>query len=140
MGIKEYIKTISSRYKEYIESQNLTSHLEVNLPDGFTKEMDRERMDQVYKNLISNAVEHGLTQIVIKVSSIGEKLKLSVYNDGKPIKEEDLPNIFESFYKSKGKQKGTGLGLAIVKEIIILHGGDYRVVNHENGVEFIVII
>lgn len=138
--VKQYVQERFVRYTDYIEANNLTCHLEINIPDEFAKDMDIERYDQVYKNLISNAVEHGSSRVVTRVSAIGDKLKLSVFNDGEMIKEEDLPNVFESFYKAKGKQKGTGLGLAIVKEIVLLHGGEYRVVNHSDGVEFIIII
>ena len=104
------------------------------------KEIDQDRFEQVYKNLLSNAVEHGENEIRTSIENLGDRIRLSIYNDGLCIEEEDLPNVFESFYKKKGKKSGAGLGLAIVKEIVLLHGGEYRVLNHEHGVEFIVIL
>lgn len=140
VSIEPYIVDSFNRYKDFIESHNLQSHCINSIADDFMLKVDKERFEQVYKNLISNAVEHAKSKVVIKFSSFGNKLKLSVYNDGSNINEEDLPNVFESFYKAKGKQSGTGLGLAIVKEIVQLHQGEYRVNNLDDGVEFIIII
>lgn len=140
VSIEPYIVDSFNRYKDFIESHNLQSRCSSSIADDFILKVDKERFEQVYKNLISNAVEHAKSQVVIKFSSFGNKLKLSVYNDGSNINDEDLQNVFESFYKAKGKQSGTGLGLAIVKEIVQLHQGEYRVKNLDDGVEFIIII
>lgn len=138
--MNQYVQVLEERFTDYIDSFDLISSFKVDIQKDFYMEIDKERMDQVYKNLLSNAVEHAKTKVVTKVTTFGDKFRISVFNDGPNINEEDLPNVFESFYKAAGKDKGTGLGLAIVKEIIILHGGEYRVKNHEKGVEFIVTI
>jgi len=140
LSMKTYVIDLCERYREYIEKNNVKFVFEENIPASFLKRMDKDRFDQVYKNLISNAVEHAKSKIITNVAIVGDKLKLSVYNDGINISEEDFPNVFESFYKRKGKRKGSGLGLAVVKEIILLHHGEYRVENKEDGVKFIVII
>ena len=59
-------------------------------------------------------------------------------NTGHPIPIDDLPYVWESFYKVKSKKesKGTGLGLAISKHILNLHHAEYGVKNMENGIEF----
>ena len=140
VGVKDFINSMFKRYDDYIGAKGIDFSYKEDIPLNFEKSMDRDRYEQIYKNLISNAVEHAKSKITTEISLIGSKLKLSVYNDGKNISEEDLPNVFESFYKTKGKRSGTGLGLAIVKEIVLLHGGEYRVINHEDGVEFIILI
>ncbi|MBN2793932.1 MAG: HAMP domain-containing histidine kinase [Clostridia bacterium] len=138
--VKRHIQELLKRYKDYVESYNLKFELVDKIPEDFEKSMDWNKFDQIYKNLISNAVEHGQTLVRTKIQVINSKIRMSVYNDGSHIDEEDIANVFESFYKKKGKKTGTGLGLAIVKEIVLLHGGDYRVENTEDGVEFFISV
>jgi two-component system sensor histidine kinase GlrK len=91
--------------------------------------MDSERMLQVLRNLIGNAVKFTPQKGRVKISSriIGENLEVSVIDTGPGIPEEDLATVFDKFYQASHtgsyKIKGTGLGLAIVKHIIAAHGG-----------------
>ncbi|WP_084505012.1 sensor histidine kinase [Acetobacterium malicum] len=101
--------------------------------------MDRKRMEQVFYNLLNNAIKHvSPTDGMIEVGcEIREKEWIvSVYNVGKSIPENEINQIWEYFYKAQSDKKGTGLGLAIVKGIIICHGGKVAVDNRENGVWF----
>lgn len=126
------------RYKGFIETNGLVPEIKVNIPDDLIVSVDTNRIEQVFTNLVSNAVEHGISKVSISVQSLGGGIKLCVANDGASIDSDDLPFIFDSFYKKKGKQKGTGLGLAIVKEIVMLHKGEYRAENTKDGVRFVV--
>ena len=89
---------------------------------------DNFRITQVMSNLIVNSlnygVENGTTEIVIKNLS-KEKVLVRVIDNGKGISEEDLPRIFERFYRvdktRNRKEGGSGLGLAIVKHIVEAH-------------------
>lgn len=137
---KEFYSDLAERYRGFIESKELQANISVNLPSDLKQSLDTNRLEQVFRNLISNAAEHGHHQVTIKVDQLGHKVRIVVANDGPAINEEDIPYLFDSFYKKKGKQKGSGLGLAIVKEIVLLHGGDYRAENTENGVKFVVVI
>jgi two-component system phosphate regulon sensor histidine kinase PhoR len=91
---------------------------------------DRTRLQEALYNLLDNAVKYSREQGEIRVSarqSDGE-IELSVSDKGIGIAKEDLPRIFERFYRadkarSPDKVRGTGLGLAIVKHIAQLHGG-----------------
>ncbi len=138
--VQDQVMPVLNRYRDYVEGNDLEFIFHSDIPDGYKKIMDLDRFSQIYKNLISNAVEHGKSNVETKLTVMGSKLKLSVYNDGSPIDDEDLSNVFESFYKKKGKKTGTGLGLAIVKEIVLLHQGDYRVENKKDGVIFVITI
>lgn len=138
--VKGFYSDLAERYRAYIETKGLKAKIKVDLPGDMTQSLDKNRMEQVIRNLISNATEHGEDQVAITIDAVGQKVRIVVANDGKPINPEDMPYLFDSFYKKKGKQSGTGLGLAIVKEIVQLHGGDYRAENTKNGVKFVVLI
>jgi signal transduction histidine kinase len=93
-------------------------------------EIDSQRIGQVLHNLIANAVVHTTSGGTITVSGreSGEYLEVSVTDTGEGIPAEDLPNIFERFYrvdKSRSRRTGgSGLGLTIAKRIVEAHGGD----------------
>ncbi|MBS3736655.1 MAG: HAMP domain-containing sensor histidine kinase [Candidatus Bipolaricaulota bacterium] len=92
-------------------------------------EADPERISQVVRNLIDNAITHTPEEGEIKIetrTSSGE-VRTTVTDDGAGIPEKDLPYIFDRFYRvDKSRSRGTGgtgLGLTIAKEIIESHGG-----------------
>ena len=89
---------------------------------------DRDRVGQVVNNIVTNAIKYSLEQAQIRIY-IGEDAqyyKISVRDTGMGISREDLPRIFERFYRvDKARSRamgGTGLGLAIAKEIMEGHG------------------
>lgn len=90
---------------------------------------DRDRVGQVVNNIVTNAMKYSLEQAVIKIyiSEEDSYYKISVKDTGMGISREDLPRIFERFYRvDKARSRamgGTGLGLAIAKEIMESHGG-----------------
>jgi two-component system phosphate regulon sensor histidine kinase PhoR len=93
---------------------------------------DPDRLKQVMVNLVSNAVKYndegGRVDIEAKVGE--NELNVAVRDTGKGIAEEDLPHIFEKFYRvddSEQQVKGTGLGLSITKHIVEVHGGTISV-------------
>jgi two-component system sensor histidine kinase BaeS len=95
--------------------------------------IDQTRIQQVLNNLINNALQYTPTggQVWVTLSQAYIKNRhaavIQVQDTGVGISEEDLPHIFERFYRGRIPQDlqipGTGLGLAIVKEIIQQHGG-----------------
>lgn len=92
--------------------------------------MDRERILQVLRNLLGNAVKFSLEGGEVKITACREngRMKVSVRDTGPGIPKENLATIFEKFrqapQQNSGAGKGTGLGLAIVKQIIAAHGGE----------------
>jgi signal transduction histidine kinase len=95
--------------------------------------VDRSRMRQTFHNLLSNALQH--TQpggnILVEIKQQANKLQISVEDDGAGIHPEQLPHIFERFYRIDAARSqeerpsgaGTGLGLAIAKAIVEAHEG-----------------
>lgn len=94
---------------------------------------DRDRLLQVFINLIDNALRHTPIgkSVRIKVQNLEERILFRIEDEGEGIHHQDLPHIFERFYrvdKSRSrKEGGMGLGLAIVKQIVEAHGGEIHV-------------
>jgi len=118
----DVLKETAGRKKISISQQEV--------PPLLTVEADRNSLEQVLTNLLDNAIKYGREEgrITISAREIDEKeIQVSVQDDGMGIPREDLPRIFERFYRvDKGRSQdlgGTGLGLSIVKHIIQAHGG-----------------
>ena len=103
---------------------------------------DEFKVEEVLTNYISNAIHHVKEngKIEIKLIEKDKKLRISVFNEGKCIPNEDLTSIWEKFYKvDKAHSRsygGSGIGLSIVKAIVEAHDNSCGVRNLENGVEF----
>lgn len=106
---------------------------------------DEFYIEQIINNYFTNAIKNvkdinGKKEIVINIEQNNNKTKISVFNTGDKIKEEDLERIWKRFYKvdeSRNRQDGgTGIGLALVKAIMERMNNKYGVINKEEGVEF----
>ena len=103
---------------------------------------DEFKVEQVVRNYVNNALNHvdGEKVIEIKITQENDMAKITVFNTGTPIPEEDLGRIWDKFYKvDKARTRsygGSGIGLSIVKAIMNSHGGSCGVRNCEDGVEF----
>lgn len=122
-----------------LEQKEITLALEL---EEIRTEGDRARLKEAVENLASNALRHCAQggKIQVRLERQGSQACLSVYNDGSAVPAEDLPHLFEPFYrgdKSRGRDSGgTGLGLAIVRAAVLAHGGECSVENREGGVCF----
>ena len=105
---------------------------------------DEFKIEEVITNYFNNAMNHldGDRNILIDVTALPEekRVKIGVYNDGEQIPEEDIPLIWEKFFKvDKARTReygGSGIGLSIVKAIVESHGQSCGVENREKGVYF----
>nr|WP_296957567.1 HAMP domain-containing sensor histidine kinase [uncultured Mediterraneibacter sp.] len=103
---------------------------------------DEFKTEQVFRNYLTNAIHHVDNEKRIEVRIIPEdgKVRVSVFNSGKPIPEEDVPKLWDKFYKvDKAHTReygGNGIGLSIVKAIMESFHQQYGVKNYDNGVEF----
>ena len=103
---------------------------------------DEFKIEEVVTNYVSNAINHidGERKIEIKMQRREGHIRLSVFNTGKPIPEEDIDKIWIKFYKvDKARTReygGSGIGLSIVKAIMESMNQKFGVKNYENGVEF----
>jgi signal transduction histidine kinase len=103
---------------------------------------DEFKVEEVVTNYMSNAIHHcdGEKQIRVTIENRKDVVRVSVYNTGQPIPEEDIPRLWEKFYKvDKARTReygGSGIGLSIVKAILDSFHRECGVSNVENGVEF----
>jgi two-component system phosphate regulon sensor histidine kinase PhoR len=104
-----------------------------------TLRADPAKMHDALRNLVANAITYAPTDSTIRIEAhvIGRVAQLAVSDEGPGIPQQDLPRVFERFYrvdKSRTRDPGgTGLGLAIVKHLVELHGGTVAVENRPDG-------
>ncbi|BAY97104.1 integral membrane sensor signal transduction histidine kinase [Tolypothrix tenuis PCC 7101] len=122
--------------------QTVKISVQVNV-DSLTIQGDPERLLQAILNLLDNAIKHSPanSQVLISGYSRGKQAIIQIQDQGKGIKEGDLPRIFEQFYTTDPSRKssGNGLGLAITKRIIEAHQGSITATSLPNqGATFII--
>jgi signal transduction histidine kinase/CHASE2 domain-containing sensor protein len=110
-------------------------------PEPITLQGDAPLITGAVLNLVSNAIKYGQPGTEIRVSCFQQEHEAvaAVYNIGQPIREEDIPRLFDSYYranKAESSKTGWGLGLAFVKRIVEKHGGSVKVSRRENGTVF----
>lgn len=139
--IHDVIEEWIERNGEILKSRGITVENETD--KGFVGFGDSFILSTVVNNFMSNAVSHVKEPFIIKASARetdGGCYRVSIFNTGEPIADRDINQIWNSFYradKAMSRSQGHfGLGLAIVAAIQKMHGRDYGVTNHEDGVEF----
>ena len=126
--LRDFLEGVTRDWAKRLAGKNLRLELEV--PDNFpTLRVDERRLEEVVHNLLDNAVKysHQNGRILIQAGALDQEIVLSVRDEGVGIAANDLPRIFERFYRADRARSrelaGTGLGLSIVKHIAQLHGG-----------------
>lgn len=137
--LKPYLSGIASRFERIFADKHAV--LLLDCPDNLRINADPDRLSQIIINLISNSIKAVASggRVAIVVSSAQKPVCIEITDDGCGIPEEDLPYIFERFYK--GKNGGLGLGLAIVQELVTAHGGTVSVMSSDDsGTSFCVTL
>ena len=108
---------------------------------------DGDRLAQVLRNLLSNALRHTPAggRVTVRVAAAGPQVVLEVSDTGSGIAAEDLPHVFDRFYradKSRSRRGGgAGLGLAIARQLVLAHGGEIKVTSEPGqGTTFTVLL
>jgi len=129
ISLAEFLREILRDWEKRLEAKQLKSQLDA--PRDLPKlEADENRLQEIIYNLLDNAVKYSQpgSLVSLRAAVNGDRMvRISVSDEGIGIREEDLPRIFERFYRAdKARSRelgGTGLGLSIVKHIAQLHGG-----------------
>ena len=137
-SIKDLVQDVTLKFEQRANQKGIDIKAEAppNLP---LVEGDIALIERVLSNLIENAIQYACEggAIKVQVNPNSKGIKVSVIDNGPGIEEEDLPHIFDRFYraeKSRSKDKGgTGLGLAIAKKILELHGQNIHARNRDQG-------
>ena len=113
-----------------LSAESARRHVEVRVEaplDPTVISVDPLRLREVLMNLLSNALHHTPSGGVVSlgISHVNGRATIAIADTGTGIAPEDLPKIFDRFYKDRAS-RGSGLGLAISKSLIALHGGDIR--------------
>lgn len=124
--MNDFVKDICEGFYRAAESKSIKLFCNVDEEDGYYITGDKDKLKQVFINLISNALKFTEPKGVVNVSLFGDgkNVIVEVKDTGIGIRKEDLPFIFERLYrgdKSRHQIEGNGIGLTIVKNIVQLH-------------------
>lgn len=107
---------------------------------------DPEKLGRLFSNLVANALKygHGASYIHLTAKQLGEKVVITVADDGEKIPAEAVKHLFERFYRVESSRNkatgGTGLGLAIVQSIVELHHGSVTARSDDQETAFVVTL
>lgn len=133
---------VEEAYPNFVE-KGLSYDLQSNVPAKIIN-ADGNLLARLFDNLIGNAIKYGADgkRVLVKIHAESEIVTVSVTNYGYVIPADELPLIFNKFYRVEQSRSsstgGTGLGLAIAKEIVDMHGGTISVASDLNGTVFTV--
>ena len=130
------INHVLTRYKVLEETENYSFIFKHN-KDKIMIKADKRKLEQAIYNLINNAINYTGDDHKVYINvTYKDKILVEIKDTGKGIKEEDLPYIWDKYYKNKKKHKrnliGTGLGLSIVRNIFVEHNYKYGVNSSKN--------
>ncbi|MBN1159125.1 MAG: two-component sensor histidine kinase [Bacteroidales bacterium] len=138
MDLRNILKEIEQEMRPGLDEHQI--ELEIAIGSKLMLKGNPVLMYSVFRNLMDNAVDHGGEGTTIRIEKYAEDEEFyyfSFSDDGRGVPDEDLPRLFERFYRvDKGRDRkrgGTGLGLAIVKNAIEFHKGTISVKNRSNG-------
>ncbi len=140
--IKLLSQLLEEFYPNFMEKE-LSYELQSNVPSQVIT-ADGNLLARLFDNLLGNAIKYGAEgkKILVKVHADAEFVTVSVTNYGYVIPQEELPLLFEKFYRVEQSRStntgGTGLGLAIAKNIVEMHGGTIGVTSDLSGTVFTV--
>lgn len=146
VGKVDIVKLLGQLLEEFYPSfadKDLAYELTSNVP-ALVIAADGNLLARLFDNLINNAIKYGAEgkKILVKIHAEEEIVTVSVVNYGYVIPEDELPLIFNKFYRVEQSRSsttgGTGLGLAIAKNIVDMHGGTISVSSDLNGTVFMV--
>ena len=140
-----YLSDVMKRIEVYYEDKLAVLHTEfqVGLYENCMIKCDPDRLVEVLQNLMENAIKYGDGKSIRISFSEEEDCKLiSVFNTGNAPDENDMENLFDSFYRGKNAKEisGSGLGLYICKHLLLKMDGDIYAQSREDGFEVTVVI
>lgn len=136
--LEKYFEDCVSDYKHEFEKANINIELRSELTEAVFVIIDRERLKRVVQNILDNAKKYIIRtdgHVAVILRQTRTSAIIEVKDNGKGIPEEDLPHIFDRFYRADASRKsteGSGLGLAIARQIVEGHDGRIWAVSSES--------
>jgi signal transduction histidine kinase len=119
---------VRAQVEEIVRASALDpGQVEVRVPEDAVATVDRNVLERVIGNLLTNAVRYGQPPVIISAERTDRHVRISVEDRGQGVPAEFVPDLFERFSRSEGSRAsavGTGLGLAIARSYARAHGGD----------------
>jgi signal transduction histidine kinase len=145
INITDFLKNFARGLKADVELMYHELISEINLPDNLPVLMNEKLAQRALVNLIGNAVRYSPKGSCIRLTAVlaGNAVELTVSDNGPGIDKEDLPHIFEMFYRGSPsrREQGMGLGLAMVKWVVEYHGWSISASSEKDkGTSFIITI
>lgn len=135
LDFNELVRSCADRMNAIADKGNITLSLELATED-IAINADDEKISRAIKNILSNCIRYAEREVNVKAELVNDRsiVRLSISDDGPGLKPEELPNIFDRFYKGTGGN--FGLGLAISKNVIEKHKGSITAENSDAGAIF----
>jgi two-component system phosphate regulon sensor histidine kinase PhoR len=129
VSLPDFINDVIEFVKDAAEKKKIAIS-QSKIPISLAAEADRNYLEQIFINLLDNAIKYtheGGSVTITAIEKDQRDIQFSIEDNGIGIPREDIPRIFERFYRvDKGRSQelgGTGLGLSIVKHLVQAHGG-----------------
>ena len=137
----QFLRSLSSSF-EFLASENNQTYITTIEVPGQTYWFDRDALEKIITNLISNALKYSPEKetIAIQASISKGKLLFSIKNSGTTLSPQELDTLFNRFQRAGERTPGTGIGLALTKELAILHKGTITVKSEENWTLFDLVL
>ena len=140
------LNEVITKVKPQIEEKRLS--FEVSIPEKLPEPLiDKDKIATVLVNLLGNAIKYTPEggRVAFRIHATDQNLEIDVEDTGVGIAENELPKVFDKFFRSDDarvqEQQGTGLGLALVQEVVRLHGGRVSVESEiDKGSTFQVVL
>ncbi|MCJ7840089.1 HAMP domain-containing histidine kinase [Lederbergia sp. NSJ-179] len=130
VDVHKYLLDLTEELQFELEREDVTIAYDTELADSYRAKVDREQLKRAITNILHNSIKYmdkEEKQIQIRMQLDADHIRIRIEDNGSGIPQEDLPYVFDRFYRvdpSRNTAKGgTGLGLAIVKRIVEGHGG-----------------
>ena len=140
--LQQELTTWTEDFRTVAARRGITIHVDVSgVENDAMLIADRNKMEHVYFNIMSNALKYTPEKGSISISLIhsDHSYTLRIADTGRGIPAEELPHLFERFYQAKGAIGGTGIGLSLVKAYIDMHHGDVHAESEDGkGTTFVI--
>ena len=131
VNTSEWLTELVTYWAEFMKTKDIDFTYEID-EDMPAIHMDERRMHQALGNLLNNAIKYSSAgqSVMLRAALVNDAIEISVVDHGVGIQPEDLPNIYEPFYRGSNKKRyvqGMGVGLTITRDIILAHQGEISV-------------